>query len=344
MLLEGVFPAITTPFFPDGRLALRKLEQNVVRYSHTPAPGMVVLGSTGEAVMLSEEESGEVLHSAAGVASPEKVLIAGVGRESVVATLRLAELAAEARYDAVLVRTPNYYAPQMGALAMLTYFRTVADHSALPVILYSIPKFTHYDLPVELIVELAQHPNILGLKDSSGNVAHLAAVVEATRSAPKRTVTVTPVFAAVTGRMQWEAAGNSLVSIGGGAALAAPATALKTRTREVGFQVLSGSAEKLHASLKAGASGAVLAMAACAPQACHEVYVAWKEKDEPLAEEKQQRLVDASAYVIGTLGIAGIKHACDLNGYYGGRPRLPLLPLDGAQQAEAARMMQDLRN
>ena len=349
MLLEGIFPAITTPFFPDGRLYLRKLEQNVARYSNTPCAGLVILGSTGEAVMLSEEESGETLRAAAGAAATEKVLIAGVGRESVLGTLRLAEMAAEARYDAVLVRTPNYHAPLMSPLAMLTYYRTVADRSPLPLILYSIPKFTNYDLPVAIIGELADHPNILGLKDSSGNVARLAEVVAATRSSPKRSVTVTSVFTAVTGRMLSSAAESTLVSIGGGAAVAAPptaraASASKTRTGEVGFQVLSGSAEKLHASLHAGASGAVLAMAACAPQACHEVYVAWKEKDEPLAEEKQRRLIAPSAYVVNMLGIAGIKHACDLNGYYGGRARLPLLPLDGAQQLEVARVMQDLRN
>ena len=343
MLLEGIFPAVTTPFFADGPLYLGKLEHNIARYSHAPVAGFVVLGSTGEAVMLDEDESREVLGTAAAAAAPDKVLIAGIGRESVHATLRMAEAAARANYDAVLVRTPNYYAPQMTPPAMLTYFRMVADRSPLPVILYSIPKFTHYDLAVDLIAELAQHPNILGLKDSSGNVARLAEVVAATRSAPRRTVTVTSIFAAVTARMQAEAAETSLVAIGGGPALAA-APALKTRTREVGFQVLSGSADKLHASLDAGASGAVLAMAACAPQACHEVYVAWKEKDQPLAEEKQQRLVAASQYVVNTLGIAGIKHACDLNGYFGGRTRLPLLPLGAAEQAEVARHMQDLRN
>ena len=343
MLLEGVFPAVTTPFFPDGRLYLHKLEQNIDRYSRTPAAGLVVLGSTGEAAMLNDDEAGDVLRAAAGAAAPEKVLVAGVGRESVIGTLRMAEVAAKAGYDAVLVRTPHYYGPQLTPPAMLTFFRTVADQAALPVILYSIPKFTHYDLPVAIIAELAYHPNILGLKDSSGSVARIADVAAATAAAPRRTVTVTPVFTAVTARMQAAARESTLVSIGEGSQAAAP-PAIRTRTREIGFQVLSGSAEKLHASLAAGAAGAVIAMAACAPQACHEVYVAWKEKDELLAEEKQQRLIAPSGYVAGTLGIAGIKYACDLNGYYGGRARLPLLPLDAEQQAEVARLMQDLRN
>jgi dihydrodipicolinate synthase/N-acetylneuraminate lyase len=220
-------------------------------------------------------------------------------------------------------------------------------------VLYTIPKFTHYDLATDLIAELAHHPNIIGLKDSSGNVQRLAEIVNATRTAPKRTTTVTSVFAAVTQRMLApQTVSGSFISadlLGGDSgtavlASAPPAPALKTRTREVGFQVLSGAADKVEASLGAGATGAVLALAACAPQACHEVYIACKENDPALAAEKQQRLIAASAYVVGSLGIAGVKHACDLNGYYGGRPRLPLLPLTGEQQTEVARLMRDLRN
>jgi hypothetical protein len=125
MLLEGVFSAVTTPYHPDGRLFLHKLERNIERYSHAPISGLVVLGSTGEAVMLDDAESREVLKTAAAAAAPEKVLLAGVGQASALATLRLAEFAAEHKYDAVLVRTPNYYSPQMSPLAMLTSSRTI---------------------------------------------------------------------------------------------------------------------------------------------------------------------------------------------------------------------------
>lgn len=361
MLLEGIFTAVTTPFYPDGRLYLRKLEHNIDRYSHAPVAGMVVLGSTGEAVMLSDEESREVLHIAVNAAFPDKVLIAGVGRESVAETLRLAEFAADEGYDAVLVRTPSYYAGAASTASssaqMLTYFRTVADRSPLPIVLYNIPKFTHYDLLVEVVGELAFHPNIIGLKDSSGSVVRVEALVGATTAVPKRTVTVTPIFEAVTARMLAEAtpAGgeSNFVSAGklgqlesGGTALAVapPRPALKTRTLEVGFQVLAGSASHLVKSLEAGATGAVLAMAAFAPQACIEAYTAWKENDPGLAEEKQQRLVAVSNRVVGELGIAGIKYACDLNGYYGGKPRLPLLPRTAAERDEVANLLVDLRN
>ncbi len=312
------------------------------RYGRGPAAGLVVLGSTGEALLLDDTEARETLRVAAEAAPADKVLLAGVGQGSALATIRMAEWAASVGYDAALVRTPYYYAPQMTPLAMLTYYRTVADRSPIPVVLYSIPKFTNYELPAEVVAELAQHPNILGLKDSSGSVERIAAVAAAVAGAPKRTVTVTPVFAAVTERMLRAPQEGGLVTIGG---VAAPtAVGLKTRTREVGFQILCGSAEKLLPSLEAGATGGVLAMAACAPQACHEVYVAWKESDRPLAEEKQGRIVEASKTVAGRLGIAGVKYACDLNGFYGGRPRLPLLPLTGEGEREVATAMRELRN
>jgi 4-hydroxy-2-oxoglutarate aldolase len=352
MLLEGIFPALTTPFYQDGRLYYRKLEQNVARQSLTAVAGLVVLGSTGEAVMLSDEESREVLKIAREATADDKVLIAGVGRESVAETLRLAETAATLHYDAVLVRTPNFYEPQMTMSVMTNYFQTLADRSPLPVILYSIPKFTHYDIPIELVAELAGHPNIIGLKDSSGSIERISAAVAATKSSRKRTVVVTSIFNAVTSRMLAAApeAPGTFVSaelLGSGSTavgVAAPKPRIATRTREVGFQIMSGAADTVKASLDAGASGAVLAMAACAPQSCQEVYTAWKDRDSELADEKQKRLSDASGRVVGSLGIAGVKYACELNGYYGGRPRLPLLPLTAAERAEVEILMADLRS
>jgi len=352
MLLEGIFSAATTPFYPDGRLYLRKLEHNIDRYSRTPIAGIVVLGSTGEGVMLGDEETREVLRTARESASAEKVLLAGVGRESALETIKLAEFAAAQNYDAALVRTPNYYGPQMRTLEMLTYFRTVADRSPLPVVLYTIPKFTHYDLATELVAELAQHPNVIGLKDSSGNVERLAKIVEATRSAPKRATAVTSVFTAFTNRMlldqPLEASTFVPADILGTKATAIavppPKPKVVTRIKEVGFQVLTGSADTLAQALDFGVSGAVLGFAACAPQACQEIYTAWKDNDPKLAAEKQQRIIEASRAVAGKYGIPGIKFACELNGYYGGRPRLPLLPLNAEEQAHVTQLMTDVRH
>jgi 4-hydroxy-2-oxoglutarate aldolase len=352
MLLQGIFPAMTTPFYPEGGVYYKKIEHNVDRYSRTPVAGLVVLGSTGEAVMLSDDERREVLRLAAETAAPEKVLIAGVGAESVIETLRLTEYAASLSYDVALVRTPHFYRPQMKPEAMLAFYRTVADRSPLPVLLYTVPPFTAYDLPLEVIVALAEHPNIIGIKESSGNVEKVAAMVAATRHV-KRTATVTEVQQAVTGRMlaapTGHASGEQLVAVNelagtGGSVAVAAGPKLKTRSREVGFQVLVGAAQTLLNSLQGGASGGVLAFAAPAPTICFEIYAAWRDNDVDLARSKQEALGVAAKKVVSELGVPAVKHAMDLNGYYGGFPRLPLLPLNAAQKAEIQAYMAPFPN
>jgi 4-hydroxy-2-oxoglutarate aldolase len=360
MLLQGIFPAITTPFYPDGRLYLKKLEHNVDFYSRTPISGMVVLGSTGEAIMLSDEEQRSVLKMTIEVASKEKVLIAGIGQESAVRTLDLIEYAAKLDYDVAMVRTPSYYRPQMASKpeGLLAHYHFIADRSPLPVLIYSVPFFTAYDMPTEMVQKLARHPNIIGIKESSGNVEKIAAICAAT-SEVKRTVKVTEVFNAVTARMlsQTPAQSSGLVSaesLGSSPSSTATATAtlappktstkFKIRTKEVGFQILAGAAHKLLPSLQAGANGGVLAFGAAAPTACFEIHTAWKEGDLKLAEQKQERVSIAAKRVAAELGVPGVKFAMDLNGYFGGLARLPLLPLTGDEKSEVQKLLLDLRN
>jgi dihydrodipicolinate synthase/N-acetylneuraminate lyase len=357
MLLQGIFPAVTTPFYADGAVYYKKIEHNIDRYSRTPIAGMVVLGSTGEAVMLSDHERREVLRVTAEVAAPEKVLIAGTGAESVIETLRQTEDAAKLNYDVALVRTPHFYRPQMKPEALLTFYRTVADKSPLPVMLYTVPPFTAYDLPLEVIVALAEHPNIIGIKESSGNVEKVAAMVSATRHI-KRTATVTELQQAATGRMLSGAAhkGNNISQLigvnqlsvhqpnHGGDVAVASRPKIKTRNKEVGFQVLVGAAHTLLDSLQAGASGGVLGFAAPAPTSCFEIHAAWRDNDLELARSKQAALAPATKRVVSELGIPAIKYAMDLNGYYGGPPRLPLLPLTAALKAEIETQMSSFRN
>lgn len=349
MLLQGIFPAVTTPFDAEGAVYCKKLEYNVDRYSRTPVAGMVILGSTGEAVMLSDQERREVLRVAAEAVAPEKVLIAGTGAESVIETLRLTEYAARLNYDVALVRTPHFYRPQMTPEAMLAFYRTVADQSPLPVLLYTVPPFTAYDLPLEVITALAEHNNIIGIKESSGNVEKVAATVQAVRDI-RRSARVTELQQAVTGRMQAAPADDrresQLVSLGGpaGGPMVAAPVKLKTRSKEIGFQVLVGAAHTLLDSLQAGASGAVLAFAAPAPTICFEIYAAFKDNDIELAHTKQQMLAAATRRVVSEMGIPAVKYAMDLNGYYGGPPRLPLLPLTSAQKEEVEAQMAGLRN
>src|ERR1700756_3812427 len=225
MLLSGIFPPITTPFYADGAVYYKKLEANVERYSRTPVAGIVVLGSTGEAILLSDEERREVLKTARGAAANHKVLIAGTGIESASETLRLTGYAAQLGYDVAMVRTPHYYKSQMKPANMLAFYRTVADRSPLPVIIYNFPQATGYDIPAEIVIALAQHPNLLGIKESSGSIEKVQKMVEGTRHI-KRSATVTETFAAVTGRMlkaaPASAEGGELVSVGALTGTAAP--------------------------------------------------------------------------------------------------------------------------
>jgi 4-hydroxy-2-oxoglutarate aldolase len=355
MLLSGIFPPITTPFYAEGNVYFKKLEANIERYSRTPVAGIVVLGSTGEAILLSDEERRQVLKSARESAANDKVLIAGTGVESALETLRLTEYAAELGYDVAMVRTPHYYKGQMKPANLLAFYRTVADRSPLPVIIYNFPQATGYDVPAEIVIELADHPNLIGIKESSGDVEKVRKMVEGTRHV-KRSATVTETFDAVTSRMgkaatEGSGPGGELVPVAVLAGPAKPSSAavsvhggLKTRQKEVGFQVLVGAAHKLEPSLQAGAVGAILAFADAAPTACYEIYAAWKEGDLDLARLKQGRIAKAAERVVGGLSIPGAKYAMDLNGYFGGPVRLPLLPLTVDLKAEVEQLMADIRN
>ena len=368
MLLHGIFPPITTPFYPDGRVYFKKLEHNVEHYSKTPAAGIVVLGSTGETVMLSDEERRDVLKAGRDTCPAHKVLIAGTGAESAIETLRFTECAAELGYDVALIRTPFYFRNRMPPAGMLAFYRTVADRSPLPVMIYSVPVFTGYDIPVEMVLELAEHPNIIGIKESGGDVEKIRRMSEGTRHI-RRNATVTESFAAVTPRMLQEAQADTartqpelvpvgaLVSKSGALPNASsfqtpsPSSSavrvvggLKTRQKEVGFQISAGAAQKLLPSLEAGAVGGILAFADPALTACYEIYAAWKEGDAELARIKQERISAAAIRVGAELGVPALKYAMDFNGYYGGPPRLPLLPLTADLKAEVERLMADIRN
>jgi dihydrodipicolinate synthase/N-acetylneuraminate lyase len=363
MLLHGIFPPISTPFYPEGNVYHKKLEHNVEHYSKTPVAGLVVLGSTGEAVFLSDEERRAVLKTARAAASPNKVLIAGTGIESAIETLRLTEYAAGLGYDVAMVRTPHYFRKQMAPANLLAFYRFVADRSPLPVMIYNFPQATAYDIPVEVVIELGEHPNLIGIKESSGDVEKVRHMVEGMRHV-KRTATVTENFEGVTPRML-EAEGNGqggeLVSLGARGAApersvelrgsrtaetssAAAVARLKTRQKEVGFQVLVGAAHKLAPSFEAGAVGGILAFADAAPTACYEIYAAWKEGDRELAQLQQARIAKASERIVGELGIPALKYAMDLNGYFGGIARLPLLPLTAELRSEIEELMSDIRN
>ncbi len=330
MLLEGVFLPLTTPFHPDGRLFVRKLEANVARYSLTPAAGMIVGQIEPDA--LSDAEAASVLQHAMHSAAETKVMIAAVGRESLSRTLALADTAASLGYDVVAVKPPSFAVDPAMTTETTNYFRMVADHSALPLLL-DTP-----DLPVAVSAELARHPNIYGALSGS-TAALLAATTEVTRE-----VNVTMTFAAATGRMIQRGSGLiSAANLTAGSVVPVGAPAVKTRRKKVGFQVLAIETGLMLHAWRAGASGAVPRLSPCAPQACCEVWQAYKDGDQGLADEKQDRILRAAALTEGTRGAAAIKYGCDVNGYFGGWPRLPLLPLEAAVKVELEESLANLK-
>jgi 4-hydroxy-2-oxoglutarate aldolase len=350
MLIDGLHIPLTTPFYRDGKSYLRKLEHNVARYSLTPAAGLVAL--SGEGSTLTDAERREALEAVGHVAAREKVLVAALPRESVVRALDLAEEAERAGFDAVLLGAAADAATLTEAERML-WFHAVADRSPLPVMLSSEAAS---ELATETITELAQHGNIIGIYDAQLTRDRLGAILSATQNI-RREVTVTPVFAPVTRRMLAPQIENapaatfvSAESLAGGSALAIAAVAppsapsLKIRTKMVGFQVMAaGRVTALVELLEAGTAGAMPALSASAPQACYEAYAAFRDGDPALAAEKAHRLLAADA-LIAHQGIAAVKYGCDLNGYFGGIPRLPRLPLTADGRAAVERVLASLKN
>lgn len=272
--LAGAIAPLTTPFAPDRSVALARFRENISRYNKTGLAGYTITGSTGESVLLRWEEVYQLWEAAKEAAAPGKVLIAGAGAEATDETIEHAHRAAEIGYDAVLIRTPSFYKPAISDDLLAMHYLKVADASRIPVLVYSVPVFTHVKVEASLIPRVASHPNIIGMKDSSGDVEGVAKIIAA---APKD------------------------------------------------FQLLCGSAATLYQSLKVGAVGAVVSPSCPFPELCAEVCDAARAGDSARAEAQQQKLL-APAKLFAQVGIPGIKYALDQVGYYGGPPRLPLLP------------------
>src|ERR1022692_4736474 len=293
MKLQGIFPPITTPFNHEGELWKVKLQHNIEKWNVTGLAGYVVCGSTGESVMLTTEEKIQLFEWAAEYAAPEKLLIAGTGVESVRETVALTNRAAEMGYKAAMVRTPHYYKNMVNrADAQMLYYRAVADQAKLPLIIYNWPQATGVDIPVEAVVALSEHPNVIAIKESSGSMEKVMQLI-----------------------------------------------------REVkhGFQVLVGSAPTLWPSLLMGACGAILAYANAAPYSVIAIWEAYKTREEAAGLDWQNRIGRAAALVTSKYGVPGLKYAMDLNGYYGGPPRLPLIVPTPEAKREIEEAFRDLK-
>jgi dihydrodipicolinate synthase/N-acetylneuraminate lyase len=182
MNLHGIFPPLTTPFGPDGAIAVGRLRENIARYNRIGLAGYVVNGSTSESVLLCWEEIYRIWETAKEAAAPGRTLIAGTGAESTVETIEHTNRAASLGFHAALVRTPSFYKPAMTEDNLAEHYLRVAEVARIPILVYSVPIFTQIKVEAPLLARVAQHPNVIGMKDSSGDVPGVARIIAA---APK---------------------------------------------------------------------------------------------------------------------------------------------------------------
>jgi len=284
--LEGIFAPVVTPFQAGSEdLDLAGFAKNVQSHIAEGLSGVVVAGSTGEAALLSEDERRALVAASREHTPRGRLVIAGCGGESTRQTVARTKAAKESGADAVLVVAPHYYSNAMTEEILRAHYRRVADESPLPVILYNIPKYMHFALSAELVAELAQHENIIGIKDSSGVLDMLKGFL---------------------------------------------------RAQSDSFSVLTGSGSGLQAGIEAGARGGILAVSLFAPGFALEVRAALKAGDAATAAKAQARLKPMADVIVAKLGVPGVKAAMDAVGKVGGKPRMPLLPLDAAGRGEVA--------
>lgn len=175
--LKGIFPPLPTSFDKDENLLADKIKFNINQLSGFGLSGFLILGSNGEQVMLSEEEKFEATKAAKDAVPAGKILLAGTGGQSTRETIRLTKAAADAGADGVLVLNPFYFKSQMTGPALVNHYHSVAEASPVPVIVYNMPGNTGVDMSADMIIEMSHHENIIGLKESGGNVVKIGDVI-----------------------------------------------------------------------------------------------------------------------------------------------------------------------
>lgn len=283
--LDGVYPPIPTPFKSNGDIDFRNLVTNLDRWNLHPLSGYVVGGSNGEFVSLSSDERVDVVRAVREAAPSDRLLIAGSGMQSTRATMELTERMADVGADVAIVVTPSYYKTMMSSEALENHYHQVAEASPIPILLYNVPANTGVELQVEAVLRLADHPNVIGIKESGGSIAKISTMVHRTPG---------------------------------------------------DFQVLAGSAGFMLGALAVGAVGVIGALANIAGQELVDILTHVHAGELEPARAIQLSLVEVNAAVTVRYGIAGLKAAMDILGYYGGPVRSPLLPL-GDENKEVLR-------
>lgn len=281
--LTGIYPPIVTPFKDDEEIAFDRLEENLGRWIATPLDGIVVPGSNSEAIFLTAAERIELWRVCAqALRGANKRFITGTGAETTRQTIELTLTAADLGAEATLIIPPSFYKAQLTHDALLAHYRAVADCSPIPLLVYNVPAFTGIDFASTTLIALAEHPRIVGMKDSSSNILKVSTVLAARPD----------------------------------------------------FQVFAGTGGALLPFMSVGAAGGIMALANFAAVPLRRLYDAFRTGRLDEARRMQLALVNINTAVTGRYGVAGLKHAMDLVGYYGGPTRRPLLPLQPEAKAE----------
>ncbi len=289
-MFTGIYAPIATPFAGD-KIAYDKLQANLEKYNKSRLAGVVVLGSNGEFALLSHQEKVELVGFVRKHLAADKKVIAGTGCESTMETIQLTQEAAAAGADCALIVTPWYYKGNMTDAVLEAHFTEVADTSPIPVMLYNMPRNAGVNMSAGLVAKLAKHPNIVGVKDSSGDIVQIASIINNT---PKD------------------------------------------------FSVFAGSGSFLYATVALGGVGGTLAVANILPDMCVDIYEAAAAGRHEEAKELQMKILAANAAVTTRWGIAGLKAALDMLGYYGGQTRKPLQPMAESQLPELRKVLTEV--
>ena len=286
-MLKGIMPPIATPFL-NNEVAYDKLKENLSTWNKTKLNGYVVFGSNGESAFLTKDEKLKLIETVKLNIPSDKHLIAGTGLDSIKETISLTNKAADNGADTALILTPSFYKSQMKHEAFIKYFTDVADNIKIPLFIYNVPKFTGVSIEAETVALLAEHPNIIGIKNSEENVARLSEIINLT---PKDFIT------------------------------------------------LVGTASVLYPGLCMGAKGGILALANIASDQCIQIYNYVQKGKHLEAKKIQMKMLEVNKAITAKYGVAGLKAALDLTGYFGGEPRSPLSKLTEIQKEDLIKIL-----
>ena len=281
--LEGVIPPVATPFKSNGQIDFSAYEKNLNKWVEKGVNGILAFGSNGETVHLTNDEKIELVKKSSEVLAEDKLLIAGSGGLTPEETIRLTNKSAQNGADVALIITPYFYSSNMTEKALIKYYEEVASKSEIPIMLYNVPKYTGIKIPLSVIAELSKNENVIGMKDSSGDITYLAQIMEVSAD---------------------------------------------------DFEPLVGTANAFYPALTLGVQGGILALANIAPAECVEVLNLVKENKLVEARKLYTKLIPANKAVTAKCGIPGLKVAMDKLGYYGGKPRKPLILLEEKEKEE----------